>query len=433
VRWLRRKKPEVPLDGLREFIYLDETSVVSLLAAIQGAIPDTVKDTTTRGRERGVRIKSGLSGVAEAEASVGASSTTGTETLRRAVAQSTFRELWRRDADVRLHDTASFKANLGGPIRDSSELASRIDTLVAVRAAAEVGDLTRGTVVEVGWNVRPDEAHQTMIAARTMFDLMKGREALFQVAAENLAQYGPMFEVLGEFSVGLVPIRGRCTTHRLHDIDGTAYLVAEAAVDPTGPARTASRELEIVSFTEEASYWRDPRTTLMAGIDCTAYLRINNTGLLETPWNPFKLADVLGALGPGMRTDAIKALEFLRRPDVGSVQPAVAMNEVALVRTFAELAQQQFGAADVSTELIERTAAELAAAERLPDERRALDPIVNSVTSGAKVDRELVRTLRDQAASHELAVHATSPITTASSVPSAQEPQLEVGVIALYW
>ena len=48
--WWRRKRKE-PRDRHREFIYLDGVSVVSLLAALEGEIKQSVTNTLTRAEE----------------------------------------------------------------------------------------------------------------------------------------------------------------------------------------------------------------------------------------------------------------------------------------------------------------------------------------------------------------------------------------------
>ena len=438
MNWFGRPAPTTPIDGLREFIYLDETRVVSLLAAIQGAIPETVTDSAGRTRTRGLSLKSGLAGVADAEASLGSSSSSGTETLRRAVAQSTFRELWRRDTGVLLHDPISFSADLGQPIRDAAELSSRIEALVASRAATPVSDLTRGSVIEVGWEVRPDEAHQTLIAARAMFDLVSGRESLFGLQSSDLATYGPIFEVLAEFSVGLMPIRGLCTTHQLYEVEGEVYLVNGTALDPAGSLLSEAHDLEMVAFTEADSYWRDPRSTLMAGFGCKAYLRLSHESFLDEPWNPFKLADVLGALGPNMRGEAIQALEFLRQPDAASAPPTNPIDPMTVIREFAALVGHEVGA-DIENAavgaVLESAAGEMAAATTIPEERLAFERVVEVLDPDGTVDREVIRQLRARATNNGSpeATTTSAETTRTAPEPTARTPQLEVSVIALYW
>lgn len=437
-RWWHRKNSVVePTDGLREFIYMDETRVVSLLAAIQGAIPESVTDTVSQTKERGVTASSGLEGVAAAEARVGSSRLSGTETLRRAVVQSTFRELWRRDAGVVLHDAVRFGTEIGDPISDAHALEAEIDRLVAAKAGARLDDIKRGAVLEIGWRVRADEIHQKLIAAKTMLELMTGREALFNIGSDDLRQYAPMFEVLGQFSVGLVPIRGLCTSHRLLELGGTQYLVATAALDEHGALYSATDEVELVSFTEESSYWRDLRTTLMSGMECTAYVRVSSDGVLQAPWNPFKMADVLGALGPGMRDGAIEALASLR--DSESAPEAAVATQPAedVVREVVAELGQELGAATRATpteEMIDRAVTALGLSESVPDRRRALDPLISAI-AGEKADREIVGKVRDAVLMRADSPPRSEPQPSGNeSMPvESQVPQIEVGVIGLYW
>ena len=117
-----RKRNEIR-DRHREFIYLDEVSVVSLLAGLQGEIKDAVTDTLSRTEDHSL---GGTLGAAKAGASVesrlGTSRSSTNEVVRRAVIQSTFRDLWRRDVGVLLHDISGVKRRLRKPIHSYRDL-----------------------------------------------------------------------------------------------------------------------------------------------------------------------------------------------------------------------------------------------------------------------------------------------------------------------
>ena len=107
--WWRRKRKEVR-DRHREFIYLDEVSVVSLLASLHGEIKQSVTDKLTQTEESS--LTSSVSGGPKVgafslQSKVGSTRSSAREVVRRAVIQSNFRDLWRSDVGVLLHDAKS--------------------------------------------------------------------------------------------------------------------------------------------------------------------------------------------------------------------------------------------------------------------------------------------------------------------------------------
>lgn len=102
--WWRRIRNRVQREEnpLREFMYLDEVSVTSLLSSRQGAIPSEITDTfssttraeTTRGAEADLKAVK-ITGASVLETT----QTKDRQVLRKATIQATFRDLYRNERE----------------------------------------------------------------------------------------------------------------------------------------------------------------------------------------------------------------------------------------------------------------------------------------------------------------------------------------------
>ena len=104
----RPPKPDLPAPPpgeLREFVYLDEVSLRSLLSSQKGEITDGVSDQVARSREAeiGAVVNASVAtvGGAEVTSRFQTSNSSTLQTSRKATVQSWFRELHQR-ADIRL-------------------------------------------------------------------------------------------------------------------------------------------------------------------------------------------------------------------------------------------------------------------------------------------------------------------------------------------
>jgi hypothetical protein len=431
--WWRRKRKE-PRDRHREFIYLDEVSVVSLLAALEGEIKQSVTNTLTRAQESASSTSAAIpKGVIRSESKFSSTRSTTNEVVRRAVIQSTFRDLWRRDVGVLLHDTNTGKRKRRTTVSDSSDLSRSLAKLKREKLAVSLANVRRGDILEIDVRLDADEFFKKVTVGATLLDLMEGKEPLFGVAAADVRQVAPMIEVLKELSVGLVPVRGIATSHCVIDYNGESLIVAREALHDA--LLSHARDLELVGFTEADSYWRDLRRTLFSRTTFTAYVRVERTAL-SGPWNPIKLVDLLDAITPGLRDEVADAFHGLNaaRNDRTLPQPTPETKRFQLTRFAADLTTELNAtpAPDEVDQAIASATASLANATTVTERRRAFDVVAEAI-GGADIDRELVRSVRSRwmdAYEGKSAAPAVEP----TDHPDPQAPvQLEVGFVALYW
>lgn len=430
----KRKRNE-PRDRHREFIYLDEVSVVSLLAGLQGEIKDAITDTLSQTEDHSLR---GTLGAVKAGASVesrlGASRTSTNEVVRRAVIQSTFRDLWRRDVGVLLHDISGIKRRFRKPIHSYRDLENSLPRLKKAKLAVSLGDIHRGDIVEMDIKVEADQFFKMITVGATFLDLMNGREDLFGVSAADVREVAPMIEVLKELLVGLVPMRGVATSHSVIEVAGEQVAIATELLG--SEVQGGARPLELVGFAEADSFWRDLRRTLFSGSTFTVYARAEGP-TLTSPWSPIKIADLLESLSPDLRDEVVLPLQQL---DLGKTQlvetPEAGVTAQFQLDNFAAALQAATGAnpdADSVNEAVETAIPALASATTIEEQRRAFEPVAQAV-AGEDVDRDLLLTIRSDWI-NRLPVSAFNTSTTPRQQPEpdASPVQLEVGFVALYW
>jgi hypothetical protein len=273
---------------LREFVYLDDVSLRSLLASQKGELTEQVTDLLSQADEAELASTIGASSpVLKAEVRQRYQTTTsqGTQTSRKAVVQSLFKELRELDwIDVTLR-----------PQTDASGAGS-VGDLVASELAVRADDLRRGALVEIDVELVADPIFRFSTIASELTELARDFPELLDQpgAREGVATLVPGNRFLQRFLVGLVPIRARATSHVVVDIDGIEHVVPAADARALG---LASRSLSVVGVTEQASYWRDVRTVLFSSSRFTMLCRVAQDGL-RASWEPVKLADVLKEVLP---------------------------------------------------------------------------------------------------------------------------------------
>ncbi|WP_460772040.1 DUF6414 family protein [Nocardiopsis nanhaiensis] len=429
-----RKRNE-PRDRHREFIYLDEVSVISLLAGLQGEIKNAVTETLARTTDRSLSGSLGVASEGTAvESRLGTSRTSTNEVVRRAVIQSTFRDLWRRDVGVLLHDAAGVKRKSRKTIHSYSGLEDALPRLKKSKLAVPLGNITRGDIVELDIEVEADEFFKMITVATTLLDLFRGRDELFDASAAEFRKLEPMIEVLKELLVGLIPVRGLATSHRVIAVAGEQVVIASELLGED--LQADARRVELVGFAEANSFWRDLRRTLFSGSTFTVYARAEGPPLTD-PWSPFKIADLLESLSPGLRDEMVLPLQGLFFKNARAMEaPDSTATARFQVTSFASELQSASGAnpdAASVNQAVEEAIPRLASATSRDERRHIVEPVVQAV-AGEDVNRCLLLTTRskwiEEAPVPEPIAAPTSPPPTEPGVPPVQ---LEVGFVALYW
>lgn len=294
----RKKVPETPAPivpprrPLREFVYLDEISLRSLLSSQTGEVTDSTSEAITDAMMNQASGGGGLkSPVANLEMNA-LFQTTNSNTLqtsRKASAQSWFREFHALGGLKLIRPMRTVQAALDVAALKANENRSVV--------AAEA-DLTRGSLVEFRVRLKADPVFH-------LGTLMSEFGAMAQDHPDLLADgmtLGALHEtllvnkVLNRLLVGLVPINAEAVDHRVVHIDGVEYVVHSGALTDLD---LPSRPLQLVGVTEQSAYWKDLRRVLFSEEEFTVMCRIARAGLQRT-WTPVKLVDLFSALAPDL-------------------------------------------------------------------------------------------------------------------------------------
>lgn len=348
-RGLRRRraagKKKAPL---REFVYLDEVSVYSLLASRLGPIATEFTETETATLQGEVSSAVGASsGIAKAEVGsrIGSGHTTGTQVVRKSVVQTAFKELY----ELEEHDLVlrpRMESELPPPPSDWDALpqAGVEEPLSAFVLSSET--MRRGFLFEAEVELSADPVFQISTVVSSLLELFNESPELFgPEILEDISTASSVGRVLEKMLVGLVPLRGRVLDYEVLELGGTEWIAHRSlASELSAREGIVRRDLFIVGVAEEALFWKDIRRVLFSKSQFRVLCRIGKNGLRES-WTPVKLADVLAEVSPdiGAQLDhaSSTAIGLMQKTGAGKTNDSkrIRRMEAALVRYGCALAK----------------------------------------------------------------------------------------------
>ena len=214
-----KKQPGTP----REFVYLDEVSVYSLLASRKGAIATefTESQTASLNSEVGGSMGGGF-GVTKAEvrSRIETAQSRTSQVLRKAIVQTSFKEL--HDLERPGLGLAGARANSGtSNVRSRSDLERDLELHLSAGHVIAPQTLGRGGLIEVEVVLEADPIFRVSAIITTIREILEENLQLFSV--ENVGQLAEMRAIgrLLESLLGdLVPIRATLVDFRVAEIGG---------------------------------------------------------------------------------------------------------------------------------------------------------------------------------------------------------------------
>ena len=275
---------------LREFVYLDEGSLRSLLSSQTGEIKETVSEQTQAALLDEIQVKASgelpLTVKAEAAYRMQVTNSSSFQTSRKATVQSWFREL---------HDRSELR--LISAIQ-GVEPVSRLEDLLGIEEPSikvASGQLERGVLAEFRVRLAAHPAFHLTTMMTEFTGMAEDYGGLVPDASVmTFREIQPMVKVLQRMMVGLIPITAEAIDHVVVDIDGTDYVVHRAAI---AGLKIDTRPLVIAGVTELQAYWKDIRHLLFSSAEFTLLCRVSRSGL-QTDWTPVKLVDLFDKVAP---------------------------------------------------------------------------------------------------------------------------------------
>lgn len=301
-QWRRRRAAQNTIGTLREFVYLDEVSVYSLMASRLGPIATEFTDTETTSlqSEMGSSIGAGA-GIARADVSsrILNNQTSGTQVLRKSIVQTAFKDLYEYE-----RDSLSIKPMPSGP--EPPDISNEDDLFVATQSHVDghwiidPEKLSRGELFEIEVQLEADPLFRVNAVASTILEILeKDAESLGLNANDELEQMKSVGRILEKLLAGLVPIRGKAIDYCAVELAGKEWIVNRKLLQNI----QASEELHIypvfvVGVAEQALFWKDLRRILFSNARYRVLCRIAQTGL-QGSWTPVKLVQVFESVIPG--------------------------------------------------------------------------------------------------------------------------------------
>jgi hypothetical protein len=314
-RWRRRRAAQRNRDAdLREFVYLDETSVYSLIVSRLGPVASEFTDTESASLRS--EVQSTISAVGPVKAEVGSTieQTSGhsAQVVRQAIIQSTFKDL---------HDHEQHRLKLGatpaavtGTVYDSPDaVLADMSRLKKAGWLVDPDDLRRGDLIELRVELSTDDIHQFLVTLTSMLEFVNEHPDMVPESDRAGLELGQMAQkVFARMLVGLVPIRGRALQYKVLRLDDRAWLIRGELLDRLpAPMAELAEDLHVVGVTEEELFWKDVRRVVFSGSEYTVMARANKSGL-SASWTPAKLVDVLSRFFPELADTLMPSLEAVR-------------------------------------------------------------------------------------------------------------------------
>jgi hypothetical protein len=301
--WWNREKP------LREFVYLDETSVYSLYASRFGEIPSERTDTLTQVRQSEVggslSPAANVSG-ARLTARAMSSQSQQSQVVSRAIVQSTFKDLLEKERkSLSLRHVPHFEKtprvqNLGA--LSTGERPSR--RLKKLRKKGFVIDplaLTRGALLEIEVELESEFVFRFSSVVQEFAGMFGKNPALFGQDEEQIAEFSSISDIVERLLVGLIPLRSRAVDYSVVVFDASEdeklvvhNRLLEGLQEKGG---FTTHPLFVVGVTEQALFWKDIRRVLFAGQRFRVLCRVARDGV-DGSWVPLKLQEVVSSVFP---------------------------------------------------------------------------------------------------------------------------------------
>lgn len=298
---------------LREFIYLDEVSIYSLIASRLGPIAAEFSETKTESLQdqSGVSGRLGATGVASVGADTRQVSTNSqqSQVVRRSIIQTTFRQFREYEKDrfaVSLPEDTNEAPDDELPniaswddVLDNKEILRRHHLLFDEEA------LGRGALVEVKVVLETHESFQVSAVFEALAGMIAEKPEFFGTNADEVEDAMFFKRIVDRLLVGLIPLRGVVADYAVVTLSGKRFIVHRDLCERLARVETNEKKevrpvpLHVVGVAEEALFWKNIKRLLFSRTEFLVMCRMSRAGLQEEKsWSPMKLGQVIGSVAP---------------------------------------------------------------------------------------------------------------------------------------
>lgn len=304
--WLVRRKNNLKehlgfssYPDLKEFVYLDETALISLVSSTTGGI--TQQQTTSQKQ----RISSSITGsLGPIGASVGGEEVQSTETVQKYVIQSNFKELYEiRKKNLAISDHAELQPNVDAIAVEDTDV-----EFLQQEYSPETQTISRGRLIEVDATLRSSEIYEYFQVFDAFEDIVESfsTEGEFQqqlreqgVSTDEIATILELMDIL---MAGLVPIECKVSNYGVCGDNNDVIVNKEWA----SRRNVEFEDFYLAGFIDEDNLWQEPSRVLFSENEFTVYARLDSPSPGKD-WSPLKLVDILNSVFP----DAAQEIENL--------------------------------------------------------------------------------------------------------------------------
>lgn len=403
---LLRKLTSSPGD-LRQFVYLDEIALRSLMASRYGA--EEVKQIESRSTSRDVGSNSTAQvGLPATMTLAGGKNSTSSksrslEVERQPTVQSMFAEFLQREREA------------GALVWDST-----------TGKTTHPKKVERGHLMQVKVRLAADPVYRINAIISEFSDMP---QSFSQSGQLDMAQLAEVSNVLDRLMVGQIPIRAEVVGQGAQK-DGAGYLIA-------GRENTSSCSLYIVASTDEDKYWTDTRRVLYGNQEFNVLVRVTADGPTNE-WSPIKLFDMMRHFIPNI-SDTLGQFEDAigNVPTQVSTDPSFVEALKVVFRKYSESIAPSASGPDLAIQ-VDALATEIA--PMLPNATKlneAFDKLDNWLDSyGDSVDPDRRRLAREEArlaGSLDVQGGSTRQHAVVNLPANHDVAFIEAEVIAIYW
>ena len=449
---LNQRRTQATSPGaLREFVYLDDVSVYSILASRTEGIVTELTEVQNSSLNSDISSSFGLglgANKASLNAKVQAGNVHGSQVLRKTIIQTSFKELYNNE---RKHLVLSPPdASDQPPVKVVADLKDVLKSSSTQKYVIDANSMRRGDLLEVNVRLEAEPIFRVSAIITSLSELLEDKDDLFDPAIiAQLANMRSIAKILESLLAGLVPIRGCLVDYRSARIDGKDALIHRLLLDQI----LLENQIEtypvfVVGVAQNDLFWKDIRRVLFSGAEYTVFCRLAVNGLIDR-WQPVKLAGVLGGIAPAF-DEAVKEFHESARLTM-NMAPRNSQADgdhknargTQVIKMYAALLGEHHGNA-LEPAFIDNLIEDISLEDNWLDSVDSVRRMLGTVTR--RVDRELgVQTSNDTAYGLRSTARANlglddawakqGPIEVGRDGASADRPEkfLDAEIVAIYW